>query len=68
MQHLVEQYSQGPDVDSVVVLAAEDHFGGHVLVGAAKSVFFVVDFVGAPAKVAEFDVEIGVEEEVFGLG
>ena len=69
VDHFIEQDAECPDVGGGSVGDAEDDLGGHVLEGAADGALEVGGGgeSGGPAEVAEFDVELVVEQHVFGL-
>ena len=67
MDKLIEEYAQGPNVNFVIVGGAKEHFWGHVLIGAAESGAWGVDVIGGPAKIAEFNVKMAIQEQVLRL-
>lgn len=67
VEELVEEDAEGPDIYSVVIGGLKEHFWCHVLVGSAEGVPLHGDVLSSPAKVADFDIVGGVEEQVFGL-
>lgn len=60
-----EENAESPGVDFVIIGLAEDHLGGHVLDGAAKGHPGLA--VGGESEVADLDIVLAVEEDVFGL-
>jgi len=62
VHHFVEQDSEGPGVHPEVVGVAEEHFGGHILIGATEGGSGGVDVFGSPSEIAQFDVEVPVEQ------
>jgi hypothetical protein len=67
VHHFVEQYSQRPNINAVVVAAVEEHFRRHVLISAAEGRSWSADVFSAPAEVTEFEVVGVVEQQVLGL-
>lgn len=57
-QHLVGEYSDGPDIDKVVVGLSLEYFGADVVEGAAVGVAPFLA-VGGPAEVAQFANALG---------
>ena len=67
VQHFVEQNSQSPDIDSVVVLRFEQHFRSHILIGTAEGGPLGFDVLRTPAEVTDADVAHGIEQQVLWL-
>lgn len=60
-----QQHSQTPHVHFLVVVLFLEYFRGHVLEGAAKGVSLSV--LSGPAEVTQLDVQVLVQQNVFGL-
>jgi len=65
-EHLVDEDSQRPPVDSLSVALVEEYLGGNVFGGSAQSVRLEGDALGEP-KVCNLEVTGGVEKQIFGL-
>lgn len=52
MDKFVEEHSKGPDVHVITVGRSEEHFRGHVLIGAAESCARCGDVFGTPSEIA----------------
>lgn len=67
--HFIQQDAEGPHIGGGSVGDAEYDLGGHILKRAADRAFEVGGGgeSGGPAEVAEFDVELVVEQHVLGL-
>ena len=55
MQQLIQEDSQRPDVQRIVVLLVLEHFGGHLVERSAEGCAAPRE-LRAPAEVAELDV------------
>lgn len=68
MKHFIEHDSQTPHIQFLAVDSALQNFGRHVLVGAANLSFesFLLGR-GAPPEVAKLDLEVRVQQNVFGF-
>lgn len=60
MKHLVEQYSQGPNINSVVISRLEQHFWSHILISPTKGTSFIFDILHAPSKIAYLNILIRI--------
>ena len=68
VHQFVEEHSQTPDVQFVGLLLAADDFGGQILLSAAESVpLGVAAEGGAEAEVAELEVVVSVDQNIFGF-
>ena len=69
VQELIEQNPQTPDICLRRVSPIENDFRWHVLVssGDARADLFGVVQQHRPAKVAEFDAEVFIQQQVLGL-
>lgn len=66
MHQLVEEYTQRPDVDAVIVRLAVDHLWSHIFKGSAECIshFYTL---GTPAKVTQLDIPALIKQNVLRL-
>lgn len=68
MAQFVQQNSQGPHVDLVIVRLVVDHFGRHVLERATKSVaLFIGVLLNAPPEITYLDCLVLRDQKVLRL-
>ena len=66
-EELVQENTEGPNVDHLVVLPSLDHFGGEVVQSTTQSVAPGGGGVDGPAKVGDLDLALGADEQILGL-
>ena len=68
MQHLIEQYSQTPNVNFLIMIFLEHNFRSHVLTSSTETFSHLIFLkVLSPAKVTQLDIEVLIKKNILWL-
>jgi len=67
MHHFEQQHPKSPDIHPIVIIALENHLRSHILVSTTECRPLDVDIESTPAEIAQFEVEVVIEQQVFRL-
>ena len=62
MHKFIEQYTQGPEVNPIIIRVVKQHLWRHILIGSTKSSSWSMDILGAPSKITQLDIQMSIEQ------
>ena len=67
MNKFIKKNSQGPNINTIIVLLAVNHLWSHILISSTKSGSFSFHLRSGPSKITKFNIHFLIKENILWL-